>query len=76
MTIDLSKMKSVSITKGVMGGEPCLGKHRIAIAQLLLELANGDSVQLLEDSYCLEIHELDNFLRELAEYFDKLKRVK
>ena len=69
--IDISKMKTVSIKRGCMSGDACLTKHRITIAQLLRHLADGDTVQEVEDSYYLDKHEFRRFIRELAVQFDR-----
>jgi uncharacterized protein (DUF433 family) len=73
MKIDISKMKTVQMKKGKMGGEPCLGEHRITITQILVEIANEFNILDITENYRLKKDEIKNFILELASNFVKDK---
>ena len=74
LKIDISKLKTVSVVEGKMGGKPCLGKNRITISKILAEIVDCDSVKMLERDFSLENEEVREFLLELSRAFHDGKK--
>lgn len=66
----LAEMKSLEIDPDRRGGVPCLPGTRFTVAQVLAELADGDSVSELVDNLDLDEKSIKDFLNELANMFN------
>lgn len=67
----LAEIKTITVNKDILHGHPSLTGHSIYISTLLGELAEGHSVEDVEEDRMLEKGELTNMLMELALYFKK-----
>lgn len=67
---DIANFKSIESDPQRRGGKPVLKGTRFTAAQVLSQIAAGDSVQDLVDNFDFEAEQITSFLRELADFLN------